>query len=123
MLWLWLSGLAQRSGGANVLTAPLAGEMSRHAAQGVVEQLNTTFSSKADLGIWHNYLESVYGVETMKFPFSLGDLNFFYEDRLPRSIARSLVVRDFGQPASAAWVHNADGPPRLTADADGLGSA
>ena len=57
------------------------------------QQLQDTFHSAADLGEWHDYFESVYGVETMRFPFSLADLNFFYEDRLPAGVRASLRVR------------------------------
>ena len=57
------------------------------------EQLVHTFASKEDLGEWREYFESVYGVETMAFPFSLRSLNFFYEDRLPQSVRPTLRVR------------------------------
>ena len=33
------------------------------------EQLVHTFASKEDLGEWREYFESVYGVETMAFPW------------------------------------------------------
>ena len=41
----------------------------------ITEQLTHTFQSADDLGAWRDYFESVYGVSTMTFPFSLASLN------------------------------------------------
>ena len=64
-------------------------------AQGAPNQLSTTFNSAAALEAagWHSYFDSVYGVETMPFPFSLADLNFFYMDRLPSAVREGLTIR------------------------------
>jgi hypothetical protein len=64
-------------------------------AQGAPDQLSTTFNSAAALEAagWHSYFDSVYGVETMPFPFSLADLNFFYMDRLPSAVREGLTIR------------------------------
>lgn len=59
----------------------------------ITEQLTHTFQSADDLGAWRDYFESVYGVSTMTFPFSLASLNFFYQDRLPKSVRKTLRVR------------------------------
>ena len=49
--------------------------------------LGRTFRTKAELkqSAWHNYFESVYGLDTMNkaYPFSLVTLQFFYWDMLP----------------------------------------
>lgn len=78
-----------------------------NASRAAKEQLTGVFHSANDLGDWHEYFDSVYGVHTMKFPFDLGSLNFFYEDRLPRRIRSSLRVRgDENQRTSHSWGWN-----------------
>lgn len=48
------------------------------------------FNSAADLGNWRAYFESVYGVDTMMFPFNMSKLNFFYRSRLPTAVVDHL---------------------------------
>ena len=85
-------------------------QRARRAALGAQDQLTQTFKSSADLGVWADYLDSVFGIHTMRFPFSLAELSFFYEERLPKPVARTLVVRRFDY-----------APPR-SLDGDGLGN-
>ena len=79
------------------------------ALQNHHEHLTRTFSSAAELGEWREYLDSVYGVSTMRFPFSLAELDFFYPERLPPVVAAKLVVH-----APNQW--NASGVQLLRGD-------
>lgn len=58
-------------------------------------QLTNTFANAASLrsSEWASYFESVYGIDTMRFPFSLAELVFFYSEFLPKSVASSIKLR------------------------------
>lgn len=56
------------------------------------EQLNRLISSVEDLNAsgWYTYFDTVYGVKTLTFPFSLGELSYFHIKKLPEGALRSL---------------------------------
>jgi hypothetical protein len=58
-------------------------------------QWNETFASAADLeaSVWGGYFDHIYGIATMRFPFSLSELGFFNARLLPPDIKASLVIR------------------------------
>jgi len=58
-------------------------------------QLTDTFADAASLrsSVWASYFENVYGIDTMRFPFSLSELMYFYSEFLPKSVASSIVLR------------------------------
>lgn len=58
-------------------------------------QWNETFASAADLeaSVWGGYFDHIYGIATMRFPFSLSELGFFHARLLPPDIKASLMIR------------------------------
>jgi hypothetical protein len=73
-------------------------------------QLTKTFKTKADLqsSAWHGYFDTVYGVDTMKFPFSLADLNFFYLNQIPEKERDALVIRSTKTGSITGWQRELD---------------
>jgi len=67
-------------------------------------QLLQTFATATELRAspWADYFEHVYGIRTMVFPFSLGEIAFFYWDRLPLTAKASLKLRE-QQPGGERW--------------------
>ena len=77
-------------------------------------QWNETFASAADLeaSVWGGYFDHIYGIATMRFPFSLSELGFFNARLLPPDIKASLqpfqrvelveraskIIRPYGAP-------------------------
>ena len=55
-------------------------------------QLHGSFGSAAELGGWAAYLDSVYGLETLEYPFYLDNLHFFYGNLLPNWVRDGLQL-------------------------------
>lgn len=57
--------------------------------------LTAAFASASELSPeWRQYLDAVYDVSTLHFPFSIAWLNVFYERLLPETTRQSLRVRE-----------------------------
>jgi hypothetical protein len=57
--------------------------------------LDGVFNNRTEMGDWAPYFESVYGVDTMVFPFNMSQLNMFYRSRLPPRVAARLPAVNF----------------------------
>lgn len=93
--------MQQPWGGVRTLAALLVSTLSAaHASKsvdvdGVMSPeadgpLDGIFNSRTELGEWAPYFESVYGLDTMVFPFNMSQLNMFYRSRLPSSVVKRL---------------------------------
>ena len=61
------------------------------------QQLTIVFSNADALRedpLWSDYFETVYGIDTMSFPFSMLPLNFFYVHLLPASVKLDIRIQD-----------------------------
>ena len=61
-----------------------------------VVQLSDNWASLSQLAQdpeWHRYLDAVYNVSTLRFPFSLLQLHTFYSELLPSNVSRGLHLR------------------------------
>ena len=58
------------------------------------EQLLWPFATEAALrrSPWAAYFERIYGIGTMRFPFALSELSYFYIDLIPRHVLKSLRI-------------------------------
>ena len=58
-------------------------------------QLCDVFVSAYELraSAWAQYFEATYGIQTMRFPFHMSELNFFYEMLIPMVVWQNLSIR------------------------------
>ena len=60
--------------------------------------LTASFVDSAELRAskWASYLERVYAIDTLTFPFSLANIQYFYSALLPEDEVISLPLLQFG---------------------------
>ena len=66
------------------------------AASGSFDQLADRFQDARALrrsSAWHEYLDAVYGAETLSFPLSLTQLHYFHWDRLRDDVRAQLTLK------------------------------